>query len=83
MSPVARPADRVAEMVWPAVAVRKSAPDVPASAERPNAPMVWAGATVSTVALLLSAVVVALPALSVAVTDRLRLGPSTLPAVMT
>ena len=44
---------------------------------------VTVGATLSTVALVVSAVVVLLPALSVAVTDTFLLTPSTLPDAMT
>ena len=54
-------------------------PDAPLMLIRPS---VSVGATLSTVALLVSAVVVMLPALSVAVNDTLRLVASMAPELM-
>ena len=55
---------------------------MPVAPPMPIRASVTAGARLSTVALVVSAVVVVLPALSIALTETLRLVASTLPAVM-
>ena len=77
-SPAVLAAFQVAVMVSPTI----KAPPVPLPPLTLILASVMTGATLSTVALLVSAVVVLLPALSVAVTDTLRFVPSMAPATM-
>src|SRR3569623_274681 len=72
ISPETMLAEVVPLMVWAAVLVMKSVLLVPVSAENAIVAMVVVGATLSTVALEVSAVVVVLPALTVAVPETIR-----------